>query len=150
MKKLVFIILVLAGCAEEEIKPLKSIDSNPLDLFTQDWTISTVKFNNSIVSGYEAFEFPFKISTDQTDQTLFPYTAGGPNPSAFPSAGFWYFIEEGSIIRDKGEPSEVGITYEVVGDVLTLRFTLKDSGYPNDNPTNGQTDLRGDWEFSFK
>ena len=154
MKKLLFLILVLlAGCSEsEDPKKLNTNLGNdsPLELFTDHWVIYNVKFNNTEVVGYDSFEFPFVVREDQLNQTTFTYVAGGPNPSSFPSSGMWEIKEEGIIIRDKGTPSEVFVKYEQLDNVLVLRFTLLESGYPNNNPQNGQTDLRGEWVFKFR
>src|SRR5882672_1144185 len=114
-------LLINAGChkhhgsgpTDEELQLAK---------LTGKWKTTSATLDNVVQSGYDAF---FLTLTGAPGSSTNWYTATGrPMNSPWPSGGTWTFGSAvlTQVIRDKGAPDELAMTYSVTDTELQLNF----------------------------
>jgi len=138
------VLLTYMGCKKDDPEPPPVTDVQ-FDKLKKTWKINTVSLDGvDKTADYTGFQLTFGGTKGAPP---FDYTTSGrPSLSPWPGSGKWDFgaAPETQIIRDKGTPDELAVTYAVTESTLTVSFTFNGTGY-----TARTGVVKGAWIYTF-
>lgn len=139
------ILLTYSSCKKDDPEP-EPITDVQLEKLAKPWKIDAVTLDGvDKISDYTNFTLTL---TGTKGNTSFGYsTTNRPSLSPWKASGSWEFgsAVETQIIRDKGTPDELAMTYAVTETTLSITFTFNGDGYPARTGV-----VKGQWNFKFK
>jgi hypothetical protein len=136
-------MLTYTGCKDKNKDPEPVADVQ-FDKLNHVWKINTATFDGSDKTADYA---GFQLTLSGTNGTPpFTYsTSARPSLSPWPASGNWDFgsSPETIMIRDKGTPDELSMTYAVTESTLSISFSFNGDGYAR------TSQVKGAWVYTF-
>ena len=132
---------LLINCSSKHNSP--SGEEIQLNKLSATWNITSVTKDGVAESGYDNLKLTLSGST--ASQTYVYSVAGRPAKGPWPAGGSWSFGSDvvRQLIRDKGTPDELPMSYSITGNTMTLQFQFTGIGY-----VGGKIDAAsGNWSF---
>ncbi len=137
------LLLAYSGC--DRTKPPAPSDAEvQLGKLSKTWKATSVKKDNVVQAGFT--NFTLKLEGVVGAASFGYVTTGRPALSPWLSSGNWTFDTDPltSIIRDKGTPDALNITYTVTEATLEITYNFQGTGYA------GRVDnVKGQWVMTF-
>ncbi|MBN8650918.1 MAG: hypothetical protein J0L67_05805 [Cytophagales bacterium] len=144
------VLLTYMGCDGGGSTP-EPIEDVQFTKLAKTWKITSVSYTGTgpqdRTAEYKDLNFQLVLNGTKGSPPFTYSTSGRPNISPWKANGTWEFgsAVETQIVRDKGVTAdELGMTYVVTENTLTLTFSFLRDGYP------ARTEqVEGNWIFTF-
>lgn len=136
-------LFTYTGCKNKNNDP-EPVTDIQFDKLNHVWKINTATLDGSDkTADYAGFQLTFS-GTKGTPPFTYS-TSGRPSLSPWPASGNWDFgsSPETIMIRDKGTPDELSMTYAVTESTLSISFSFNGSGYARTGV------VKGAWVYTF-
>ncbi|MBP9926614.1 MAG: hypothetical protein KBF45_11555 [Cyclobacteriaceae bacterium] len=136
-------MLTYTGCKNNNDDP-ETVADIQFDKLNHVWKINTATFDGSDkTADYTGFQLTLS-GTKGTPPFTYS-TSGRPSASPWPASGKWDFgsSPETIMIRDKGTPDELSMTYTVTESTLSISFSF------NGDPYSRTSQVKGAWVYTF-
>ncbi len=140
---LLFFTALAAGCGSKNNSP--SSEEIQVNKLTATWKIKSVMKDGVAESAYDNLKLT--ISGSASSKSNVYAVSGRPAKNPWPAGGFWIFGSDvmTQLVRDKGTPDELRMTYLVDNTSLTIQFQFSGVGYA----PGKMSSATGSWSIVF-